>query len=352
MTLEVFIKARETKWNNPTLKKRSEMAGRSDSYGWHMKTGWESGQESRLLSCWRNRRWKTCPSAQTHHKASSTCSLQLGSSLPSSQPFHSRRWDPQLGVKRGPHQWYPTVPENIPPVDTCSQPPTQCWMWESLCSHPKKYHHPGLAQWGFSSCLALPLFIQTRLLWGGRCAPANDTRCWRWWRWMNVMSHAPIHSHFPPCCHRLCLSSAQAGVAPGGGRLGPAAGAIHRFPCFLDPITWQVSVEAGTIRCQFAARLAEGPRAVSCRLWWEQGCRVPALAFLGLWHLHPGLPCLCDALTATTRATVSLQDRLNLYYPVSEICECEWVYFLVGAFVVSMIFSIRSYLLLFFQLLF
>lgn len=128
---------------------------------------------------------------------------------------------------------------------------------------------------------------------------------------MNVMSHHPSCSHFRLAAagSAVCIS-AQAGVAPGGG---PAWShcrchsllSLH-FP--LDPITWQVSVEAGTIRCQFAARLAEAP----------QGCQLPSVMTAGLLCASPehswgfgtctGLPCLCDALTATTRATMSLQD--------------------------------------------
>lgn len=82
-------------------------------------------------------------------------------------------------------------------------------------------------------------------------------------------------SHHPSCSY-LCLAaagsavciSAQAGVAPGGG-LAWSRCRCHSLLSLqvpLAPVSWQISVEAGTVRCQFDARLAEAPRAGSCRL--------------------------------------------------------------------------------------
>lgn len=119
---------------------------------------------------------------------------------------------------------------------------------------------------------------------------------------------------FPPCCRRLCCLHLCTGRRGCRWRTGLVLlqAPFTAFPAVpLDPITWQVSAEAGTIRCQFAARLAEAP----------QGCQLPSVMKTGLlcaspehsWGSGtcPGLPCLCDALTATTRATVSLQDSLD-----------------------------------------
>ena len=278
-----------------------------------MKMGWENSQESRLLSCWRNRRWKTLSftdKSQSFLYLFAAVGQQFA--LLSALSQHSMQ-GPQPDVREAPHQWCPAMPGDVPPVATCSQPP-RAGCGESLCSQTQELHHQTCwAEWSFSSCLAHDRPCSYKQVTSGEasCAAANDTRS------LKVVEMNEWDE--PSCgCSRLRLAaagsavcvSAQARVAPGGG---PAWSCCRcRSLLFLqlppDPITWQVSVEAGTIRCQFAARLAEAP----------QRCQLPSVMRAGLPCASPehswgfgartGLPCLCDALTATTRAAMSLQD--------------------------------------------
>lgn len=65
-----------------------------------------------------------------------------------------------------------------------------------------------------------------------------------------------------PCClGSNVFISTHAGPAPGWGlALSHCRCLLPLSPPFsLDPITWQLRMEAGTIRCQLATGLAEAP---------------------------------------------------------------------------------------------
>ena len=242
---------------------------------------------------------RLCPS-QTNHKASSIGSLQLGGSLPLLSPQKGTPSVMLRGARRHPTSGH---------LLTASR----AGCGESLCSQSQELHrHTCRAEWSFSSCLARDRPCSYKQVTSGEasCAAASDTRSLKVVE-MNECgepSWGCSHLRLAAAGSAVCVS-AQARVAPGGGPAWSCCRCRSLLSLQLppDPITWQVSVEAGTIRCQFAARLAEAP----------QRCQLPSVMRAGPPCASPehswgfgactGLPCLCDALTATTRAAASLQ---------------------------------------------
>ena len=127
------------------------------------------------------------------------------------------------------------------------------------------HHHICLVEWGASPAVwhvTAPCSYKQGTSREASCAPAND-------KWSPKVME--MNEFDEPLSQLLCPSLAAAGstvcisirsgTAPGGGQ------ALSHCSCHsllslqfsLDPITWQVSVEAGTIRCQFATRWAEAP---------------------------------------------------------------------------------------------
>lgn len=98
---------------------------------------------------------------------------------PPLSPFTTPDAGPSAGCQRGPPSVMPHSARKPPTSGHILTTPTQCWMWRKPVLPPQEaHHHPGLAEWGFSSCLALyhPCSYKQGSSGEASCAPANDTR--------------------------------------------------------------------------------------------------------------------------------------------------------------------------------
>lgn len=154
------------------------------------------------------------------------------------------------------------------------------------------------------------------------CTPANDKQSPKVVE-MNGFGEplSPLLSS--QCCRfRLyfCISTPK-GMAPGGG-LAPSHSRCHsvlsrKYP--LDPVTWQVCAEAGTLSCLFANRLAGVPSGLLIVACGGGVSCAPALSILGALEPAQGLPCPCNAITARTSSHYGLKGQAWLpYYFVSK----------------------------------